>query len=292
MIKVCIDSPKKMFSSGNHIGIEFHGFSGGERNVKINMEHVDTLARAEHVYVEAHIRSSDDFMDLVLVTDALREIRALKFAKFCLAIPYVPYARQDRVMNAGEAHGIRAFSRLLNSLKYDEVVISDPHSDVTTALIDNVVVLEQAQVVASILHPSNFDILVAPDAGAIKKTNKLAKLWGKSEVGVGSKNRDLLTGAITGTSYNGPSVSGKRVIMVDDIGDGLRTFLELGKVLKAQGASEVSLYVTHGIFAYGVDICEGIIDNIYSTNTWDDNIEGRNEKGIFKGVGNDTQGRG
>lgn len=273
MIKVCIDSPKKMFSSGNHIGIEFHGFSGGERNVKINMEYVDTLARAEHVYVEAHVRSSDDFMDLVLVTDALREIRALKFAKFCLVIPYVPYARQDRVMNAGEAHGIRAFSRLLNSLKYDEVVISDPHSDVTTALIDNVIVLEQAQVVASVLHPSHFDILVAPDAGAIKKTNKLAKLWGKSEVGVGSKDRNILTGEITGTSYNGPSVEGKNVLIVDDICDGGATFIHLGKVLREMNPKTLTLYVTHGIFSKGGAELSAVFDEVVCTNIWQDNVE-------------------
>lgn len=273
MIKVCIDSPKKMFSSGNHIGIEFHGFSGGERNVKINMEHVDTLARAEHVYVEAHIRSSDDFMDLVLVTDALREIRALKFAKFCLVLPYVPYARQDRVMNAGEAHGIRAFSRLLNCLKYDEVVISDPHSDVTTALIDNVIVLEQAQVVASILHPSHFDILVAPDAGAIKKTNKLAKLWGKSDVGVGSKDRNILTGEITGTSYNGPSVEGKNVLIVDDICDGGSTFIHLGKVLREMNPKTLTLYVTHGIFSKGGAELSAVFDEVICTNIWKDNVE-------------------
>lgn len=47
------------------------------------------------------------------------------------------------------------------------------------------------------------------------------------------------------------------------MGDGAGTFIPLAEKLKEAGASQVDLYVTHGIFAKGLDILKEFIDNVY-----------------------------
>jgi ribose-phosphate pyrophosphokinase len=60
----------------------------------------------------------------------------------------------------------------------------------------------------------------------------------------------------------------KHVIIVDDICDGGRTFIELAKVLKSNKVKNITLFVTHGIFSKGVDaLFENGIDNIITTDT-------------------------
>lgn len=289
----------RAFLGNQELHIEFMTFAGGERHVKIKnyllpqefnslVGKEGTIDSTKELTVIAHIDSSDVLMDLILFTDAF--VRHGKgTGESCyrkLFLPYIPYARQDRVMVSGEPLSAAVFGKLINMLEYDRVIVDDPHSDVAPSHIENVGIYDQATLAVEILGKGFFEdsVIVAPDAGAIKKVSKLATLVGKSEIGVGNKHRDLTTGQITSTSYSGPDVSGKRVVMIDDICDGGRTFIELAKVLRANGASEIILYVTHGIFSQGADVFDGYIDEVYSTYPWVKNIDGRNEKNIFKNV--------
>ena len=82
-----------------------------------------------------------------------------------------------------------------------------------------------------------------------------------------SKSRDLATQEISDTTING-DVKGKNLLVVDDICDGGRTFIELGKVLREKQCGELSLFVTHGIFSYGIDQLLDVYDRIYTTDSF------------------------
>lgn len=287
----------RAYLGGSQLDIEFSTFAGGERNVRIkgfqwpspfNADLKEKMPEGKDLVVYAHVDSSDVIMDLLLFTDAFNRMgrgTGNQVKKVCY-VPYIPYARQDRVMVPGEPLSSAVFGTLINLCGFDRIIVDDPHSDVSPSHIKNVAIFEQYELALDILGPGFFEdaVIVAPDAGAIKKVTKLAQKVNHRHIGVGTKHRNLLTNEITDTTYSGPDVNGKRVIMVDDVGDGLRTFIELGKVLRRNGAREVVLYITHGIFSYGADICDGIIDEIYSAYPWEKNLEGRNEKGIFKMV--------
>lgn len=277
----------KLFESDSRVPVEFHGFSGGERNVKI----LGDIQSKQDIHVLAQITSSDDIMDLLLLKDALDNYPQtnVREAKKILILPYLPYARQDRAMQKGEANGVRVFAeKILNPLNFDEVLIDDPHSDVGPSHIKNLFLIPQEKTARGILAANGVDamsgyILCAPDSGAIKKITKLMKNLSINELVVGQKNRDLSTGEITGTSFSGADVKGRKVIMVDDICDGGATFFHLGKALKDAGASQVDLYVTHGIFSKGIDdVFDGVVDNIYAAFVWKKYVEGKNQKNILK----------
>lgn len=246
-------------------------FAAGEVQV------VTTTDGQEYVDLEANLRSSDDIMALFLVTDAIRR-RGVK--EINLLMPYVPYSRQDRVMNEGEALGIRVFCDLINSQKYNKVSIWDPHSEVTSALLNNVEVVEQHTLVTMSLNPQG-DTLVCPDAGARKKISKLAQKTG-CDVVFADKSRNTKTGEITGTIISEEPVvwlKERPHLIVDDICDGGRTFIELARTLKLQGVTgAIGLYVTHAILPRGVADMNGLIDDIYTYNCWpsEDEIKASN----------------
>ncbi len=180
-------------------------------------------------------------------------------------IPYFPYARQDRRTSPKTAFSLKAICEVINSLGWGAISIYDPHSDVTPALLNNVKVGTQDKILENYFTFAP-DVIVAPDAGAVKKAEKAAELYDCSLV-FATKQRNVDTGEVKFTGVSG-DVKDQNCLIVDDICDGGRTFIELGKELKARGAKSVKLYVTHGIFSQGLEVFEDIIDHIYTTNTF------------------------
>lgn len=229
-----------------------HKFSGGEINVKL----IDLPVK--NIKITAILENSEDVMTLLLLVNAIKSFPQSTIAE--LVIPYFPYARQDRICNVGEAFSLKVMADLINSLNIPKVTIYDPHSDVTPALINNVNVVPQHQICADLIGKR---IVVCPDAGAEKKIMKLEKPYIMA-----TKVRDVKTGNIIKTEVHSKTKPNGHYIIVDDICDGGRTFIELAKTLKHEhGAREVDLYVTHGIFSAGFDVFKGYISTIYYLNS-------------------------
>jgi ribose-phosphate pyrophosphokinase len=252
-------------------------FPGGEVSVKLPERLVEAPESYRTITVHAQITDSMGVMSLLLINNAINHLNVRDYRKE-LVITYVPYARQDRVCNPGEALSIQVMAQLINSMNFDVVLITDPHSDVTPALINNVVVMHQDYLIDFIpaitkrLY-NNTLALVSPDAGAVKKAQAIATKY-CADLIYASKKRNVLTGELTGFSYEG-NVEGKDLLIVDDICDGGGTFLGLSSVLKRGGANTVSLFVTHGIFSKGIDtlLNTDTIDTIYTTDSYPTDFE-------------------
>lgn len=247
-------------------------FNGGEINVNLDTR----LALYDHevISVKANIADAEGIMTLALIKDAIDRLLDAKFVS--LEMGYVPYARQDRVCNRGEALSIKVFCNMINAMEFQQVVILDPHSDVTPALLDNVVTLTpNSALIASSLTRKLFAknmTLVAPDAGATKKVEKVAEHFGGLEVVQGIKKRDTKTGELSGFGFIG-DVRGKDLLIVDDICDGGGTFIGLAEKLKEGGAKSISLYVSHGIFSKGLEpLLDTYFDMIYTTDSFNSGL--------------------
>jgi ribose-phosphate pyrophosphokinase len=104
--------------------------------------------------------------------------------------------------------------------------------------------------------------IVAPDAGAEKRCSKVANTFNQ-KLATATKHRT--PEGIT-IKMNTNDIS-ERVVIIDDICDGGRTFIELAKVLKGEyGVKHVTLIVTHGIFSAGMRVFDGLIDEIRCYN--------------------------
>jgi ribose-phosphate pyrophosphokinase len=239
-------------------------FPGGEVGPSLNSERLNGF-KVDEITVLAHLPNNDEIMKLLNVVDALR--REYGDVKLKAQIPYMPYARQDRVDagNRGYALGAVPMANLINSLNFSEVVVLDPHSDVMCALIKNIRITTQTDVFKCVHNDWSNIHIVAPDAGAYKKSSMFAKAVGAKGLIVCNKDRDPATGRITDLSMSA-DVTGLNLFILDDICDGGRTFTELAKLTTE--AKRVELAVTHGLFTKGVDVVANEFHAVYTTDSF------------------------
>lgn len=164
-----------------------------------------------------------------------------------LYLPYIPNARMDRVKDSWDVFTLKTFCNVVNSMKFDKVIVLDPHSNVSTALLDRVVVIQPKSCIEwaiEMLRRSQIGnlLLFYPDEGAMKRYSGLIN----REYTFGIKRRNWTTGVITDLEIeNKEIVNGRDVLIVDDICSRGGTFYHSAKKLKALGANRIFLYVTH-----------------------------------------------
>jgi ribose-phosphate pyrophosphokinase len=242
--------------------VSFFEFSGGEVHVQI-----PELPHSDSAMIIANLENSSKIMELLMVTDALR--RQNHAMQITVVIPYLPYARQDKISSYGEALSLKVFATLINAQNYHRVISYDVHSDVAAALINNFKSISQC----SILNLANIAelserVLIAPDFGASKKTRSLIPILNPSRIVQADKARDE-NGNIVGIEVFCDDLCGDDVLIVDDIIDGGRTFIEIAKVLRKKNAGEIWLFATHGIFSKeSAPILESGINRIFTTDTF------------------------
>lgn len=244
----------KIYKGENRSVIEYETFifSGGELHIKIHDNYT-----CDEVTIEAFIKCSDDLMLLLLATDALKR---KGYIDIILKMPYVPYARQDRIINEGEAFSLEVFAGIINSQEYKKVYVLDPHSEATTILINNSVNINVMKYIKKI--PVNGKTaIISPDKGAKHRCKSIAGNLGLPVVNCSKKRNKQ--GSIVKTEIKRESFNRCDCLIIDDICDGGRTFIEIAKILKERGASSIRLYVSHGIFSKGLEVFENLIDKIY-----------------------------
>lgn len=244
----------KLYKDDTELNLEVFKFPGGEVHFKLDMEELLQGPLLSEWKIVTDLHDSDELMLLLLLADHLGGVPKE------LQLLYTPYARQDRETSICEPFSLRTCAKLINQCNFNKVTLYDPHSDVTPALINR---CEVGNMDKPFWIIKKNDIIVSPDAGAMKKNEKLCVQYKKPHV-LATKNRDLLTGEITQTKvHTDIDLKGKRLLIIDDICDGGRTFIELAKVLKKYEPKEINLYVTVGIFSKGFDVVKEHFDNIH-----------------------------
>lgn len=217
-----------------------------------------------------------NFMDVELIIAATQALRGAGTKKIGLFVPYFLGARSDRRFSYGGVHYLKdVIAPIINSQNYEVVYVLDPHSDVLEGCINNLEKINNFELVKMALNDnegfSDNVVLVSPDAGAYKKIFDVAQEFGIEDIVTATKVRDLKTGKIIETRVDGIDKYNDDVdfIIVDDICDGGRTFIEIAKILKEKFMlSKIKLVVSHGIFSQGFKVFDGLVDKIYTTDSY------------------------
>lgn len=248
------------------IPVKFITFPGGERHVVIEKWHISVRCVVEF---NMQFTGSDDVIDLCLLVDAFNSLPLASTVRRELVMNYVPFARQDRRVNDGEAHALKVFAKIVNSLNFDKVTVADPHSDVVEACFDNLNILHQWSIVDRFINSMHREFrpthIAAPDLGATKKAEKLCKVLDVPLIQF-TKKRDLKTGRIIAfeslTDLSTLSMN-DHVLVVDDICDGGGTFIPIGDMINS---ARCSLFVTHGIFSKGIKPLSDVFGSVSTYN--------------------------
>lgn len=204
-----------------------------------------------------------NYSDLFAILAANQVLRDADVNHIELYCPYILGGRSDAKFKSNQSFDLKIVTNIINSCNFNKVIILDPHSAVTPALINNCKVLTVEDWFDFKQLPKDA-ILVSPDAGAYKKMVTLSE---KHNLELIASNKVRGADGAPKITFVG-DVKDKDCYIIDDICDGGRTFMALGRALKDLGAKTVTLIVTHGIFSYGYKLEN--IDKIYTTNSYRD----------------------
>jgi len=243
--------------------IDMRTFPNGE--TLLGGEQVLAAATEDNVIVWKY-EDDSDLIQLMFLKRYLDE----RGYRTSLTIAYMPYSRMDRVEGAS-AFTLKYTAEFINRLQFASVQVIEPHSDVTTALLDRCTATYPTlslleDVMASVGFDGERDALFFPDAGAQKRYSKLR---GYREL-VGFKVRDFQSGQIQRLDVIGePAGPDFKAIIVDDLCSYGGTFLLSAEKLKALGASEIYLLVAHceRSIHEGKLLASGLVDRVFTTDT-------------------------
>lgn len=232
----------------------------------------------ETVQLISRLNSFKDLELIICATQAIRNFDPNK--EISLKVPYFVGARSDRKFVEGGVNYLKqVICPIINSMNFKSVIVLDPHSDVLEACLNNFDKTNNFGLVKfALTNIDNRDgardriCLVSPDAGAYKKIFDVAKEFKIENIITANKVRDMKTGNILRTEI--PVLDQHNdltYVIIDDICDGGRTFVELAKVIKeGRPTAKVYLVVTHGIFSAGFKTLNEYIDGTFCTNSYRD----------------------
>ena len=249
-------------------------FPDGQQSINLDFIHLE-----DEVKISSRL---NDFKDLEVILCATAALRNLGVKTIHLYVPYFLGARSDRQFEEGGINYLKdVICPIINSQNYETVTIVDAHSDVLEACIHNYRKIDNITLVKFALTDIDNTngareklILVSPDAGALKKMYHVSEFFKIENMVIANKHRDIKTGKITHTEVPGltQEPGSKNFVIIDDICDGGRTFLEIAKTIRKEREDSVFndkiyLVVTHGIFSAGFNELKNWIDGIYCTNS-------------------------
>lgn len=192
--------------------------------------------------------ANDNLMEMLIMIDALRRASAKRITA---VLPYFGYARQDRKPGPRTPISAKLVANLITQAGADRVLTVDLHAgqiqgffDIPT---DN---LYAAPVMsADILsrHGDKKIMVVSPDVGGVVRARALAKRLDNAPLAIVDKRREK-AGVSEVMNIIG-DVDGYFCILIDDIADSAGTLCNAAAALKANGASDVCAYITHGVLS-------------------------------------------
>lgn len=212
----------------------------------------------------------EELVTLIYITEHLKNHGVMSLY---LNMPYIPNARMDRQKGDEDVFTLKYFADVINWLDFDSVRVLDPHSSVSEALIDRLIVDSSAKYIESaweeidLLHPKHAVTLFYPDEGSRKRYSDMFV----APCCFGMKKRDWQTGEIYGLDVIGDEdlIKGKIVLIVDDLCSKGGTFYHSAKKLKELGAEKIYLYVTHceNTILQGEILKSDLIERVFTTNS-------------------------
>lgn len=220
--------------------------------------------------IEWKYESNEELIALIFLT---KHLRSRGVREINLIMPYIPNARQDRVKSYHDVFTLKYFADIINSLEYNSVEVLDPHSSVSEALINNLLMVTPKHIIKHIqthIESITFTeqyMAFYPDEGAMKRYSGMIDL----PYAFGIKQRDWSTGQIKGLEVSGNTelIPNSTILIIDDICSRGGTFFHSAKKLKELGANQIYLYITHceNTILEGDLLTSGLIEKVFTTDS-------------------------
>ena len=224
--------------------IALHRFPDGELRVTVAPAASTTI-----IYASLD-QPNEKLIEILVAAEALRRDGATRRV---LLAPYLCYMRQDAAFHPGEAISQRAVGRLL-AATVDRVITVDAHLHRTRDIGDVFAGIEADNLsampaIADALLKQRKDpstVIVGPDAESRPWISDLAGRLGLAcTVARKGRHDDR---SVEVALVEPITVSGRPVLLVDDIVSSGGTLISAAKALRAAGATEIDAVITHALF--------------------------------------------
>ena len=252
-----------------HANTDYRIFPDGESYIKFTV----SVKGKDVILIQTTYPNQDKrLIELLLAIDAAVFYGANSVSAI---VPYMAYARQDRVFIEGEAVSIRTILRSLRSVGLDRIYVVDIHKENSLKYFNGAAYnIDPTPFFAKVLrNVISEPMVIAPDLGAERKAELLATLL-NTEFVVIKKHRDKRTGEVRHELPETLDVRNKDAVIVDDIISTGGTVAKIAKYLKNLNARKVLVVASHGLFVG--DALEKLkssgVDRVYVLKTVDISI--------------------
>ena len=229
---------------GMNLGdMQVEHFADGEFSVYYK----DSIRGKDVFLVQSTYPSSDNLMELLLMVDAAKRASAHYIAA---VIPYFGWARQDRKDKPRVSIGAKLMADLLSTAGVTRVITMDLHADQIQGFFNvpadhlyaSMVFIDYLRKTSDLENT----VIATPDVGGAKRANSYAKFLGVPMV-ICHKSRAKANEVAEMTIIG--DVTGKDVILVDDIVDTAGTICKAADLMMSNGARSVRAVASHAVLS-------------------------------------------
>ena len=222
--------------------ISIQKFSDGEFQPVIHES-----IRGDYVFlVQSTFAPADNLMELLMMIDAARRASA---GYITAVIPYFGYARQDRKDKPRVSIASKLVANLLTKAGADRVMTMDLHAPQIQGFFDIPVDhLDASAIFIPYIENLKIENLIfaSPDVGSTNRVREVAKYF-EVDMVICDKQRKRANEIAAMTVIG--DVTGKNVVLIDDICDTAGTLAKAAAKLKERGALSVRAFCTHPVLS-------------------------------------------
>ena len=203
--------------------------------------------RGDYVFlVQSTFAPSDNLMELLMMIDAAKRASA---GYITAVIPYFGFARQDRKDKPRVSIASKLVANLLTTAGADRVMTMDLHAPQIQGFFDIPVDhLDSSAIFIPYIENMNLENLTfaSPDVGSTNRVREVASYF-NAEMVICDKQRKRANEIASMTVIG--DVTGKDIILIDDICDTAGTLTKSAAMLKEKGALSVTAFCTHPVLS-------------------------------------------
>ncbi len=187
--------------------------------------------------------SNDNLMQLLIMIDAAKRASA---GRITAVIPNFGYARQDRKEDGRVPISAKLVMNMLEAAGANRILTMDLHAQQITGFTDlpcdHLRFSYVLKKYIEMFHSKENLVIVAPDIGAIKNSQKYSKAFG---CGFAVAIKERLSDTEVKSSQLIGNVEGKTAILIDDLTESCGTLIGAAEICRKNGAKEVHCAVSH-----------------------------------------------
>ncbi len=246
---------------------ELKVFADGESKIRIPSVDKKHCIIVQSLYppIDRHI------IQLLMI---IHKCRGDNASKITVIIPYMAYARQDKMFLEGEIISILVLAELIENCGTTEIITVDIHNEHSLSYFSITIKnISAIPILAEYLKNNKTidiekSIIVSPDEGGTKRAKKIAELL-KLQILCLKKTRDRKTGLVSVEENLGLVIEGMDAILIDDMISTGGSIVKACEVLKKHKIRNIIVLCTHAVLLDNAfeKIMNAGVQEIISTNS-------------------------